>query len=92
MLPAGAIEAAADYNNCVIEKVIASNEETAAQIVQECCRAQAAFESYMADRLAGLKETRAQAERVWTRLHQEKSRAHAMVSATPSNQHDCTPL
>ena len=71
----------AEYINGIVQGFVAPNEETAAQLAQECCKARAAYEGYMADRLAVLKDTTVHAERVRARLQEEKARAQAMVSA-----------
>lgn len=79
------MDAVTNYiTDCFVHRIIAPNEETAAQLAQACCKAQAAFDSYMADMLSVVKETSTQAEEMLARLQEEHLRAHAMVSATPS--------
>ena len=77
LLPAGATAAAV---TCLEAGLVETDSERAAALVQEFCRAQAAFEAFEDGRLALLHSARVEADRALERLQREHGRAQALVS------------
>ena len=56
-----------------------ADEEKARELLQDLCRAEAAFHSYMADRMTNIKGSTAGAEKMLARFKQDEARLQALV-------------